>query len=133
MRWRFEVPGKLPSLNEYTSANRSNRFMGAKVKKQAETEILASIGANPPRFANRAVDIWMLWVRPDMRTDKDNVCFAKKFIQDALQKAEVIERDSWALCTPHDFGFLVSKANPRTVVIVQDAWEPAPTAEDFAE
>ena len=32
MRWRFEVPGKLPSLNEYTSANRSNRFMGAKVK-----------------------------------------------------------------------------------------------------
>lgn len=68
MRWRFEVPGKLPSLNEYTSANRSNRFMGAKVKKQAEAEILASIGANP-----------------------------------------------------------------RTVVIVQDAWEPAPTAEDFAE
>ena len=131
MRWRFEVPGKLPSLNEYTDKNRGGWESGSSMKKSTDKRVKAAIGANPPRFEG-AVDIWIVWVRPNMRADKDNVRSAVKFIQDALQKAGVIKSDGWKWCTPHDV-YRVDKSNPRTVVIVQDAWEPAPTAEDFAE
>lgn len=130
MRYLFEIPGTLPTLNQYTDANRAGWQGGARIKRQAEAEIKMAIGKDHPSF-DGAVDVWMLWVRPDMRTDKDNVCFAKKFIQDALQAKGVIERDSWKLCTPHDFGFAVSKARPRTVVLVQDVWEIPPTPADM--
>lgn len=132
MRCAFEIPGKLPSLNDYTRANRAGWQAGASMKRKAEEAIIAALGAGVPHFTAE-VDIWMLWIRPDMRTDKDNVCFAKKFIQDALQKAGVIKGDGWKACTPHDYGFLVNKANPRTVVIVQDAWELPPTSGDFPQ
>lgn len=55
-----------------------------------------------------------------MRSDKDNVAFAKKFILDALQEVGVITKDSWKLCTPYDRKFAVNKSNPRTVVLITD-------------
>ena len=125
MRYVFEVPGTLPTLNQYVDAERSNRLYAAKVKRQAQAEVRAAVGAGAPCFEG-AVDVWMLWVRPDMRSDKDNVAFAKKFVLDALQETGTIRKDSWKLCTPHDFGFTVNKANPRTLVLVQDAWELPP-------
>ena len=131
MRWKFEVPGKLPSLNEYIDENRKGWKPGSNRKKSTDEQVEAAIGANHPQFEG-AVDIWVAWIRPNMRADKDNVRSAVKFIQDALQKTGVIKSDGWKWCTPHDV-YRVNKANPRTVVIVQDAWEPAPTAEDFAE
>lgn len=125
MRYVFEIPGKLPTLNQYVDAERSNRFYAAKVKRQAQAEVRTAIAAGAPSFKG-AVAVWIYWVRPDMRSDKDNVAFAKKFVLDALQEAGVIRKDSWKLCTPYDIGFAVNKDNPRTVVLVQDEWEPAP-------
>ena len=37
-----------------------------------------------------------LWVEKNKRRDKDNIAFAKKFIQDALVKEKVLENDGWA-------------------------------------
>lgn len=120
MQWTFEIPGTLPSLNDYIRAERANRFAAAGLKKKAQAAIVEAMGEEPPRFEG-GVEVRVLWVRPDMRTDKDNVAFAKKFILDALQEAGVIAKDSWRLCTPYDSGFLVSKANPRTIVTVRSA------------
>lgn len=116
MRYVFEIPGTLPTLNEYMNRERANRYAAASMKKQAQKRICECM-ENPPRFKGY-VEVEFSWYRPDMRSDKDNVAFAKKFILDALQEAGVIRKDSWKLCTPYDVGFMVNRKNPRTVVCV---------------
>ena len=116
MRYEFEIPGTLPTLNEYVNRERANRYAAASMKKQAQKRIRECM-ENPPRFKGY-VEVEISWYRPDMRCDKDNVAFAKKFILDALQEAGVIRKDSWKLCTPYDVGFMVNRQNPRTVVCV---------------
>ena len=116
MRYVFEIPGALPTLNEYMNRERANRYAAASMKKQAQKRICECM-ENPPRFKGY-VEVEFSWYRPDMRSDKDNVAFAKKFILDALQEAGVIRKDSWKLCTPYDVGFMVNRKNPRTVVCV---------------
>lgn len=123
MRHRFSIPGTLPTLNEYVTKERTNRFMAAKAKREAQDYIEWAIKASHvPAFTDH-VYIGFVWIRPDARSDKDNVTFAKKFILDALQEADVIKRDSWKLCTPYDLGYAVNKRNPRTIVIIADSYE----------
>lgn len=118
MEYRFEIPGTLPTLNEYVARERSNRFAASSLKKKTQDYIKAFI-LDAPKFPG-SVTVWFEWVRPDMRSDKDNVAFAKKFILDALQEAGVITKDSWKLCTPYDRRYAVNKTNPRTVVVITD-------------
>lgn len=122
MIYKLEIPGTLPTLNEYVNKERTNRFAAAKVKKDTQEYIRSFIPFGSPQFKG-AVVVSFRWVRPDMRSDKDNVAFAKKFILDALQEAEIIEKDSWRLCTPYDIGFAVNKQNPRTIVTITKDWE----------
>lgn len=117
MRYVFEIPGVLPTLNEYMNCERANRFAAAKLKKSVQARIRECL-VRAPEFKG-AVTVEISWYRPDMRSDKDNVAFAKKFILDALQEAGVIRKDSWKLCTPYDVGFMVNKQHPRTVVCVE--------------
>lgn len=122
MIYKLEIPGTLPTLNEYVNKERTNRFAAAKIKKDTQEYIRSLIPFGSPQFKG-AVVVSFRWIRPDMRSDKDNVAFAKKFILDALQEAEIIEKDSWKLCTPYDIGFAVNKQNPRTIVTITNDWE----------
>ena len=118
MEFTFEIPGTLPTLNEYVNRERTNRFSAASLKHKTQDYIRAFI-LDAPKFPGQ-VTVWFDWIRPDMRSDKDNVAFAKKFVLDALQEAGVITKDSWKLCTPYDRKFAVNKSNPRTVVLITD-------------
>ena len=92
--FKFTIYGRLPTLNEYTKVSRSNKYASASMKSNAEKGILTDIAltgtgeAKPPYF------ITFMWREKTKRRDKDNVCFAKKFILDALQKGGYIENDS---------------------------------------
>lgn len=120
----FEIPGTMPQLNDYIRAERATRFAAARIKRDAHAKVFAALAPQVtlPRF-DEPVDVVFTWHRPDRRTDKDNVAFAKKFILDALQKAGVIENDKWAMCTPYDGGFFIDKENPRTVVEITKSKE----------
>lgn len=118
MEFTFEIPGTLPTLNQYVNRERTNRFSAASLKRKTQDYIRAFI-LDAPKFPGQ-VTVWFSWIRPDMRSDKDNVAFAKKFVLDALQEAGVITKDSWKLCTPYDRKFAVNKSNPRTVVLITD-------------
>lgn len=122
MIYKLEIPGTLPTLNEYVNKERTNRFAAAKVKKDTQEYIRSFIPFGSPQFKGSVV-VYFRWVRPDMRSDKDNVAFAKKFILDALQEAGIIEKDSWKLCPPYDIGFAVNKQNPRTIVTIKKVGE----------
>ena len=119
MRFTFEIPGTLPTLNQYVDSERANRFAAAEMKRKTQERIVTAMGGIVPHFEGE-VTVQFEWIRPDARSDKDNVAFAKKFILDALQQAGVIASDSWKLCTPRDVRFAVNKSEPRTIVTVTD-------------
>lgn len=92
MKYRVEIPLKLPSLNEYINECRKNKYAGANMKKQIESDIAIFIN-KLPKF-NSAIKINFTWVESNKRRDLDNICFAKKFILDALVKAGKMKDDN---------------------------------------
>lgn len=89
---------KLPSLNDYIAANRSNKYMGANFKRDVEEVIgwsikqaLASKTLYKPKTA---VILRFEWHERTKRRDADNIASAKKFILDALVKNGVLIDDS---------------------------------------
>lgn len=115
------IDGQLPNLNDYTSACRTHRQAGAKMKKDAERVITAYIMQqlkgisfkNPVRLSFR-------WYEPNKRRDLDNVCFAKKFILDALVSNGIIIADGWKGVAGFTDEFFIDKELPRIEVDIQE-------------
>lgn len=95
MKYKFEINTRLPSYNEYSNANRRNRYAGATMKKNIELEIWSYILNQLKNVKiTKPVFITFTWIEENKKRDLDNICFAKKFILDALQKANIIENDN---------------------------------------
>lgn len=95
MNYKFEINNRLPSLNEYTQACRTNKYIGAKMKEDTEINIWADIKSQlKNKKIENAVKIHFTWVEENKKRDLDNICFAKKFILDALVKANVLKNDT---------------------------------------
>lgn len=113
--------GSLPNLNDYTKACRSNKYVGAKMKKQAESHIISHIKQQIPDVRYEyPVKLSFRWYEKDKRRDLDNICFAKKFILDALVKAETIKTDSWQGVIGFTDEFYIDKENPRIEVDIEE-------------
>ncbi len=87
-----EIDIKFLSFNGYVNMCRRNRYQSAKYKKDIEDEIGLYI-ADLPRFEN-PVEIHFHWIEQNKRRDLDNICFAKKFILDALVKFGKLRDDN---------------------------------------
>lgn len=90
--YKVEIPLKLPSLNDYVLACRTNRFKGYKMKREIEDEIGLFIG-KLPRF-EEPVKIRFRWIEGNKRRDLDNISFGKKFILDTLVKRGKLRDDN---------------------------------------
>lgn len=86
------IRGKLPGLNDYVRACRAKWQCGNRVKQDAEKIIMWQLGRF--RKIRTPCFICFQWHEQTKRRDKDNVAFAKKFVLDALQKAEKLENDN---------------------------------------
>lgn len=86
------IPYKFPSFNDYVRECRRNKFAGAKMKKDIENDIAIFI-KSLPRFEN-PITIHFHWIEGTKRRDLDNICFAKKFILDALVKCGKLKDDN---------------------------------------
>lgn len=89
---RYEIDMKLPSLNDYIRWCRGNKFLAAKKKAQIEQEIGLYL-TKMPKWTN-PIKIHFRWIEGNKRRDLDNICFAKKFILDAMQKYGKLENDN---------------------------------------
>lgn len=94
-KYIFEINKRLPSFNEYTRQNRANKYAGAEMKKREEDYIYLAIKNQLGNLKiKNPVKVNFLWIEENGKRDLDNICFAKKFILDALVKAKVIENDN---------------------------------------
>lgn len=116
---KLVIKNRLPSLNEYTSANRGDRgkYVGAKMKKDTENLINLYIKEQIKRTQVKTpVKLHIRWYEPNSRRDADNIVFAKKFILDALVKNKVIPNDNQKHVKGFSEEVLVDKDNPRIEV-----------------
>lgn len=119
----FEIPDRLPGLNEYTKACRERAIYGGAMKAKA-TEACAKAIRDAGLSAYKGkIDIQIRWVEPNMKRDKDNIRFAAKFILDALVKEQIIENDGWKWIGRISDVYMVNKNNPRIVVTIEDSAE----------
>lgn len=120
MNQTFIIQGRLPGLNDYTNANRNNRYGGAKLKKAAQQTVCWAIKDARLQPIAKPFYLHCTWVEPNMRRDKDNIAFAKKFILDALQEMAVIENDGWKEVIGFADYFRVDKKEPRIIVEIEE-------------
>lgn len=117
------IPGRLPALNDYVKVERSRagRHLAAQLKRETETMIQWCIKAQlrGVQFKN-AVHIDYRWVEENRKRDKDNIAFAKKFIQDSLVSSGVLQNDGWRWIDSFSDDFAVDKKNPRVEVLITE-------------
>ena len=115
------IKGKLASLNDYTKACRAQGkkgyLAGSQMKRTAENRIKKCITEQfkGGKFKS-PISVKFRWYEPDKKRDLDNICFAKKFIFDALVKSGTINGDGWRDVQGFTDEFFVDKNNPRIEV-----------------
>lgn len=123
MQRTLTIPGLLPGLNEYIETERGHngKFKAAAMKKQAEHIIgyMIELQLRGVKF-DRPVTIHYTWFEPNQRRDKDNIAFAKKFIQDSLVHAGVLRNDGWKEIEGFTDSFAVDRENPRVEVVIEE-------------
>ena len=117
MAIRVDIPLKMPSLNEYITTCRANRYAGAKMKKNLEAEIMPHL-AGLPKFQN-PIRITFWWVEENRRRDLDNICSAKKFILDALVKGGYLKDDNRKCVTRFVDNFAYAK-KAKVIMLIQE-------------
>lgn len=110
MKYKFEISKRLMGLNEYTNINRTNKYKGASAKKQEQAYIIWCI---KEQLGNIKIDKPVIghftWIEENKKRDLDNICFAKKFILDALVQAGVLQDDNRKIVTNFTDSFEYAK------------------------
>lgn len=115
---RLVIPGELTDLNTYIQAERGNKFIAAKIKRE-ETERVAMearIQLRTWKAQNLPVTLSYRWYTVDLRKDCDNVAYAQKYVQDGLVEAGVLPNDSRKYVSGFRHEFFVDKNNPRVEI-----------------
>ena len=121
MEYLLVIPGRLPGLNEYISAERTSRYKAAKMKTDnGEIVLLAIRQCMGGVRIERPVFMEYTWIEPNKRRDLDNIVFARKFIQDALVDAAVLKNDGWKHVVGFSDSFEVDKENPRIEIKIRE-------------
>lgn len=122
---KIVIRGTLPGLNDYISAERTNRYKAAAMKKQCESIVMHAVRSLGKWRAERPVYMVYHWYEPTRRRDKDNISsFGRKVIQDALVKAKVLHNDGWRDIVGFEDKFEVDGSKPRIVVEILEVDEP---------
>lgn len=123
VEYLLTIPGTLNNLNDYISAERTNRHKGAKMKA-SNGDIVAVAIRQCMRGVKIEKPVFMeyLWVEPNRRRDLDNISsFGRKVIQDALVDTGVLKDDGWKYVVGFSDKFDVDKRNPRIEVLIREA------------
>ena len=118
--YHLTIPGRLPGLNEYTAASRSNKHQSARMKEEAQTLVMWHIRSQLKGVTiTRPVHLSFTWFEPDRRRDRDNISsFGRKIIQDALVSGGVLYDDGWDYVVSYADDFAVDVQKPRIELVI---------------
>jgi len=116
---QFTVKGQLADLNKHDGANRSNKFVGAKLKKDM-TDIVAWQVKSKPPVENPCI-ITFHWYYSS-KHDFDNIRFSCKYILDGMVKAGVLKNDNqkWVLGFGGDNFIKVNKGQEKVIIEAEE-------------
>lgn len=112
------IPGRLPGMNEIINENRSNKFAGAKTKKELTNDI--GMLAKTNLHQCRSVFIEFHWIEPNKKRDPDNIAAGRKFILDGLVKGGILRNDGWKEVKGWEDKFFTDKLNPGVLIILRE-------------
>lgn len=97
MEYKLIIIGRLPGLNDYTSANRTHPQQGNKMKKDSESAVIWPIRQQlRDLHITKPVMLKYDFFEPNKKRDLDNISsFAHKVIQDSLVKTGILKNDGW--------------------------------------
>ena len=108
----FIIYGRLDGLNEYTSANRSNRYKGSQMKLKNESIVIEAIKRYQlNKIKKYPIKLKITWYEKNKRRDVDT-----KFIQDALVKQGILVDDGQKYINKISHDVQVDKEYPRIEV-----------------
>jgi len=110
------LPGEFTSLNEYISAERTNRFMAAKIKREETDRVVWECRIQEIDLTDTASYFIFHWYVKNKKKDPDNIAFSRKFLMDGLVKAGVIVNDTQEYVKGFVDLFTVDASNPRVEV-----------------
>lgn len=113
---KFDIPGRLPGMNEIIKAAKRGRgkYQPYAIMKEEYTNIVAWLAKKLPEY--KEVDISIVWHEPNARRDLDNIMSGQKFIMDGLVKAGTIPDDSQKYVKSVTHRFEIDRHNPRVEV-----------------
>ena len=116
---KYTVKGSLATLNEHDKANRSNKFLGAKLKRE-QTDLVAWQLKGKPKIENPCT-IEFTWYYSG-KYDFDNLCFGKKYLLDGMVKAGILKDDNqkWVLGFDGEAFIKVAKGKDKVEMIVSE-------------
>ncbi len=117
---KFEIPGRLPGLNEIIDAAKHGMYKYQPYAKMKETytNMIAWLAKKLPPYEK--VVLVITWYEPDRRRDPDNIMAGQKFILDGLVAAGTIPNDSQKYIAGIVHRFRVDKRRPRVEVEIVD-------------
>lgn len=109
------IPGELTDLNKFINSQRTNRYAGAKLKKEnTEKCCYAFLMAKATGLrVTTPINLKITWYCKNKRKDPDNVAFGVKFILDGMQEARMIENDGFNEIKEIHHWFAIDKDCPR--------------------
>ena len=118
MKQTFTVEQRLTSYNEHEKKRRANRYRANADKVKMENIIgwrIRKARLNPVSSPQ-----WVIfeWHEKTKRRDKDNVASAKKFVLDALQKTNILPKDSNRYIAGFTDRFIYDRTDKVTVTLV---------------
>jgi len=114
------IPIRFPSLNDYTNANRGNKYGGAGMKKEYTDAVTLFCKQVKLNTVEKPCRIGFTWYDNAMR-DPDNIAFAKKFILDGIVTAGVLPNDTWRWIKGFSDDFVkCKKVDAKVVVTIKE-------------
>ena len=117
---KFEIPGRLPGLNEIIDAAKQGKgkYQPYAMMKEEYTTMIGWLAKKLPKYEK--VVLIITWYEPDRRRDPDNIMAGQKFILDGLVQASTIPNDGQRHIQGILHRFDVDRKNPRVEVEIVD-------------
>lgn len=116
---QFTIHGEMTDLNAYIKAINSSRYGGNSIKQYETNRVAQEVRAAKLKpVTEYPVLIAYHWYSKDARKDTDNVAFAKKYINDGLVVAGILENDGRKQVCGFFDHFFIDKEHPRVEVTI---------------